>query len=487
MSDGALHLERVKFEAFSLWPIERRLERDGQPVRIGSRAFEILVALVEHAGEVVTHRELQERTWPGLTVEESALRVHIAGLRKALGQSGAASFIANIPGRGYSFVAPIERLEKRDTDARIARTRRQLPACVTRIIGRETIIDELADRVRQLRFVSIVAPGGIGKTTVAVAAAQKVAADFDGHVFFVDFGTVCEQHLIVPTIATALGITIHPDDPVTSLVASLGELKLLLLLDNCEHQIETIAIVAERIFVDAPEVHILATSREALRAEGEHVVHLPELDLPVEDANLAASEALKFPSVQLFVEKVSASGAMTSLNDADAPAVARICRHLDGLPLAIELVAGQIAAFGTEGIAAHIEDRVKLEWRGRRTAMPRHQTLGAMLDWSYRLLSATEQLILRRLSILRGPFDLEAARAVAADEQLGVDELVGGIAGLVSKSLLSTVAREGQVTYRLLDTTREYASEKLTRSGEANLISGRLARHMVPTFADLTV
>ena len=488
MPDDAPPIERLQFGGFTLWPIERRLERDGQPVRIGGRSFEILVALVERAGAVVTHRELQERAWPGLAVEESALRVHIAGLRKALGQRGSAGFIANVPGRGYAFTAPIERTQKHDlaySREHARQSPRQLPACLTRIIGRDTIIHDLALRVRQRRFVSIVGPGGIGKTTVAVATAHSMAPDFGGELFFVDLGNISEPQLIVPTIATAMGIALQSDDPITSLAVSLNGRKLLVLLDNCEHQIEDIAVVAERLFDGAPEVHILTTSREALRVEGEHVFHLSELDLPPDDPNLAAAEALQFPSVQLFMDRVGASGAMKYLDDANAPIVARICRHLDGLPLAIELVAGRVAAFGAEGIAAHIETRLKLEWRGRRTAMPRHQTLSSMLDWSYRLLSTTEQLILRRLSILRGPFDLCTAHAVAVDDQFSADDLIEGISGLITKSLLSTVMRDGRMIYRLLDVTREYACEKLAASGEADLIASRLASHMAHIFTTL--
>jgi predicted ATPase/DNA-binding winged helix-turn-helix (wHTH) protein len=483
MFDQADHVSHLSFGPFILRVRERQLERDGLALRLGSRAFDILVVLVERAGEIVTHRELLERVWPNTIVGEGSVRVHIVGLRKTLGETGnTGQYIANIPGRGYCFVAPIE-ASQRDSSLLISRKPAAaagaaiLPVCLKHMVGREGLVSELIGRLLSSRFVSIVAPGGTGKTTVAISVAHALLPELHGDVFFIDFGSLADSRLIANTIASTLGITVHSGDPASTLTALLAHRRLLLVLDNCEHLIEAIAPLAERLHLEVEGVHILATSREALRVEGEQVYRLPALETPSDLGSPTAEYALSFPAVQLFVERAAAGGVFDTLSDADAPIVARICGNLDGVPLAIELAAGRVNAYGLHGTATLLENRFRLDWQGRRTALSRHQTLNAMLDWSYRLLSATEQLILRRLSIFTGRFDFDAVRSVAVFGDCSDENLTEGLVGLVEKSMVARLLEAGAVVYRLLDTTRIYAFHKLSDEGETDLVAARHARH----------
>jgi predicted ATPase len=250
---------------------------------------------------------------------------------------------------------------------------------------------------------------------------------------------------------------------------------MLLVLDSCEHLIETVAPLAERIFGEAPDVHILATSREPLQVEGERVHRLHALAFPPDDASLTAACALTFPAVQLLVERAAAHTSGFQLNDADAPIVGKVCRKLDGIALALELAAGRIGVYGIRGIASLLDSPCRLLWRGRRTASSRHQTLSAMLDWSYNLLPEAERIVLRRLSVFVGVFTLDAAQFVAADDTLQREQVAEAIAALSTKSLVAVETDHTETLYRLLDTTRAYVLAKMVDSGERNTIAQRHA------------
>jgi predicted ATPase len=237
-------------------------------------------------------------------------------------------------------------------------------------------------------------------------------------------------------------------------------------------------VLAERILEGSPDVHILATSREALRAEGEAIYRLPALAAPPDIDGLTAIEALTFPAVQLFVEHVAGNIDDFELSEADAPVVAEICRSLDGLPLAIELAAGHVEAFGARGLAAVLGHRFRLLMRGRRTAPQRHRTLGATLGWSYETLSEPERVVLRRLSVFAGAFTLNAACAIATDAAMPSGEIVEIVASLVGKSLLQADVNSLSSCYRLLETTRLYIQEKLADSGEMPDVARRHAEHI---------
>lgn len=483
----------ISFGPFRLYPAARALEKDGIPLALGNRALDILVVLAERAGEVVSHRELLARVWRDLVVDPSNLRVHINGLRRALGQGpgdnngdsdGTERYIANVIGQGYSFVAPVRRESASGRPPLLpeypcgaARQRLVLPPALARMVGRHETVRTIAADLIADRFVTIIGPGGIGKTTVAVSVAHTMLEEFDGAVCFVDISTVTDPRLVAATIASKLGLTVQTEHVVPALMLCLRTLRILLVLDNCEHVIEASATLAERIIQEAPGVHILATSREALRVEGEHAYWLASLECPPSDGSVRAADAMRFPAVELFMERAAAGGSRLELTDADVSVIAGICGRLDGIPLAIEFAAARVGLHGLAGTADLLKTRFGLQFPGRRTAVPRHQTLHALLDWSYGLLSEAEQLVLRRLSICVGPFALEAAQAIACDGVLDAGQVVRALEGLVAKSLVSAATPSGTTRYRLLETTRVYAHEKLEESGEKQVIAKRHAMY----------
>ena len=471
----------ISFGPFQLFASGRRLLRDEAPLQIGSRSLDILIALVERAGEVVAKKELVARVWPNVVVEESSLRTHIGGLRKALGcGSDGARYIANVPGRGYCFVAPITRApapNPRAADPLPAERPLRLPGRLARMIGRDDAVADLCTQLLKQRFVTIVGPGGMGKTTVAVSVAHALVSEFSGAIAFVDLVSIEDPRRVAGTVASTLGLAVRTSDPTSSLIGFLEQKRILLVFDNCEHVIESVAVLAERIYGAASQAYILATSRESLRVEGEHVHKLAPLGAPDAHSVRTAAETLTFPAVQLFMERAAAGGNPIDLSDADAHLVAGICRKLDGIALALELAAGRVGTFGIRGTAELLELRFKLVWQGRRTALPRHQTLNAMLDWSYNLLTEEEQRVIFRLSVFVGAFTLEAAQAVAAEADINAERTVEMVANLVAKSLISTQEGVASIRYRLFDTTRAYASVKLAESGEADRVARRHAAY----------
>jgi len=474
----------ASFGSFQLFPSARAVAKAGVPLALGPRALDILMVLVDRAGEVVSHKELISRAWRGLVVDPSNLRVHISGLRKALGDvEDPPRYIANVAGQGYCFVAPVTRGPSPSAPARApeypsgaARQALALPQRLGRMVGRDDAVRTIAQDLIADRFVSVIGPGGMGKTTVALAVAHAMLEEFCGAVCFVDLGVVTDPKLVPATIASTLGLTVQTNDVLPALLDFLRTLRVLLVLDNCEHVIDASATLAELIFKEIPGVHILATSREALRVEGEHVYWLPPLDSPAPDSSLKAADVREFPAVKLFMERAAASGSRLDLSDADAAAIAGICGRLDGIALAIELAAGRVASHGIRGTADLLEKGLGLHWQGRRTAHPRHQTLQALLDWSYGQLSGAEQAVFRRLSVLVGAFTIDAAQAVARDGTLDEAEVVDAIDLLVAKSLVSAVTAEGAATrYRLLETTRVYAAKNLDETGERDATARRHA------------
>jgi predicted ATPase/DNA-binding winged helix-turn-helix (wHTH) protein len=470
----------VSFGPFRLFAAERQLKKGDEPVQLGGRALDTLIALVERAGEVVTQGELISRVWPDVTVEEANLRVHIASLRKALGDRREGTrYIVTVPGRGYSFVAPVTLSMPQSSPSREAAVfdrPQRLPPKLTRMIGRDDTIRALSAQLMMYRFVSIVGAGGVGKTTVAISVAHMLLDGFEGAVFFIDLAALTDARLVPTAVARALGLMVPARDPLRSLAAFIGDKKMLLVLDNCEHVIDAAATVAERVFDETPQAHVLTTSHEALRVEGEHVHLLYALDCPPEDSGLTAVEALACPAVQLFMERAAASGHGAVLSDIDAPIVATICRRLDGIPLAIELAASRAGPLGIRGLSELLDNRFSLLWRGRRTALPRHQTLHAMLDWSYNLLSQHEKVVLGRLSVFVGDFTLDAASSVAADAEIDQASSARAITSLLAKSLVSKTESRGSTYYRLLETTRNFAAAKLAERDDANRVVRRHAK-----------
>jgi predicted ATPase/DNA-binding winged helix-turn-helix (wHTH) protein len=472
--------QEISFGPFRLLTEQRLLLEGDRPVRLGSRAFDILAALVERSGEVVGKEQLIARAWPQTVVEESNLKIQMSALRRALGDGqGGNRYVITVPGRGYNFVAPIRRektLPAAAANPVPSTTPHNLPVALTRMIGRDDAVAALIARLSRERLVTIVGAGGIGKTTVALAVAERMMASYENGIWLVDLAPLSDPRLVPSALATVLGLEIRTENPLHGLVAAIRDKRMLLLLDNCEHVIDAAAGLAAAILSGAPGVSILATSREPLGTAGESEYRLASLGIPATSLRLTAPEAAPFPAVQLFVERVSAIVEDFALTDANAPAVVAICRRLDGLPLAIEFAAPRVEVLGVEGLAARLDDSLQLLGTRRRTTVPRHQTMRAVVDWSYGLLSGDEQLFFQALGIFKGVFTAEAAASVAmdaADTCVAIDRL----ADLVAKSLVVVDTSGTQPRFRLLDTTRAYAIEKLDAGGERERTARRHAEY----------
>ncbi|NUU39305.1 winged helix-turn-helix domain-containing protein [Pseudomonas sp. C2B4] len=473
-----LSLEQaVHFGPYRIYPGQRLVMEADQPLRLGRRAMDILLILLEHAGNVVSKQQLIARVWPNSVVEEINLRVHMAALRKALGDGQAGQrYIITVAQRGYSFVAPysVERVEQQPASAGLSASGHNLPLRRTRLIGRQALVDNLVAQLPRQRFITLIGPGGIGKTTVALRVAEHLIGQYRDGIRLLDLAPINDPLMISGHLAALLGLSLHDGEPLHSLALFLRERQMLLVIDNCEHLIDQVALLCESLLRGAPQVHILATSRESLRAEGEFVQRLESLDCPPPIAVLDRTQALSFSALQLFVERAMASHDTFELSDAQLPLLIDICRRLDGIPLALELAAAQVANLGLDGLHAQLQDSFRLLTHSNHTTLGRHQTLRATLDWSFKLLSACEQTCLRRLGIFRGGFTLASAAAVIVGEHIEPGEVFGSITQLVAKSLLSVDVGDEEVFYRLLDTTRHYALEKLEQTRE---LPGTRERH----------
>jgi len=457
----------LAFGPFKLDLVGRRLTEAGRPVVLGSRALELLIALVERPGELISKSELIARAWPETQVDEANLRVQISAVRRALKDQSGEAYIVAASGRGYRFVAPLVP----QWATQIAREHR-LPASLTATIGREADVADISERLSRARFLTIVGPGGIGKTTLSLACARALQPRFADGAVFVE---VTEAGDLAMVVAAALGLRFPEDAAVEALGAFVAPLELLVVLDSCEYAMEEAADLAEAILRGSPNTTILCTSREPLRAEGETAWRIDPLAVPPGDLPISADDALGFPAVRLFVDRASAADRSFSLTDANASLVGSICRRLDGLPLAIEFAAGRIPTFGLAGLVSALDDHVQLYLQGRRTSPARHRSLAAAIDWSYDALSDAEQRALRGFSLFQGPFSADSAAHLllgpAADREPAYEVLTT----LVAKSLVIADAGQTPAEYRLLDTTRDYARRKLEAAGELNAAAARHA------------
>ncbi|HTT80267.1 MAG TPA: winged helix-turn-helix domain-containing protein [Stellaceae bacterium] len=466
----------------------RELRLRGAPVVIGSRAFEIAEVLVRAAGDLVGKDALMGRVWPGAFVEENTLQVHISALRKALGQDRA--MLQTVSGRGYRLLGTwrvttgedaARRTSTAVPEAPVPGVRDNLPVATADLIGRTEAMRHLQNLLSAYRGVTVVGPGGIGKTALALEVARRVLAGFEGDCRIVELAPLADPNLVPSAAAGALGIRAAGGEiTVDAIARALGSKTVLLLLDNCEHVVDAAASLAEALINHCPNTTVLATSREALRIDGEYVYRVPPLDVPMTDDE-PPDDLRGLSSVQLFVARITALASDFAATPEDLRTIAAICRHLDGIPLAIEFAAARAATLGLSQVAALLGDRFRLLTGGRRTALPRHRTLRATLDWSYNLLPEDEAAVLRRSAVFVGDFSLDAATAVAGD--LPASGVVEGIANLVAKSLVAADLRAETAHYRLLETTRLFALEKLRDNDEHRQAALRHALYYRDLFA----
>lgn len=472
--------EHLAFGDFELAPAARALWHSGTPVKLGSRALDILITLASRPGEILSKDELTQAVWRGAVVDETALRVGISAVRKALGEAGE-RYITTVPGRGYCFVLDVAtttptRSLKGVTGQPLKPQR--LPPQIIRVVGRGAVIGALVHEVMGRRLLSLVGPGGIGKTTVALAVAARLRGEFDA-VAFVDLAPIEDHRQMSAAVATALGLNLRlRHDPIEQIAAAVDGERVLLVFDNCEHLVDLAADFVEGLLGRASGLTVLATTRELLRASGEWVHQLSPLEVPPESATRSAEEVRGYPAAELFEERAAFALGGYQISDTDAPYVSEICRRLDGIALAIELAAGRLAGLGVQGLAISLGDCFSILTHGRRTALARHQTLRATLDWSYRLLSPEDQAALRCLSVFNGSFTPEDA-AFILGPPIQFAEANDHLTSLLDKSLVAA-SPEGRISrYHLLDTTRAYGQDKLEESGDTDPTRRRHAQRFL--------
>jgi predicted ATPase/DNA-binding winged helix-turn-helix (wHTH) protein len=476
-----------RFGHFDLRPAPRQLLLDGQPVSVGARAFDMLLALIERHDRVVGRDELFDLVWPGLVVEENNLRQQVSALRKLIG----AASLLTVPGRGYRFgLAPqVEReaaatagygLEDPPAPAQQAEAPNNLPLNLPVLIGRDQDLASVLNLLARAPVLTLVGAGGVGKTRFALELAATAQRAYRHGVWFVELAPVADPALLPQAVASALGVHEETGRPLLqTLLDYLRQRELLIVLDNCEHLVESCAQFVEQVLRTSAKARTLATSREALGIAGEVAWRVPSLRAAEPGADRSAEHLLTYAATQLFVQRATAASPLFQLSQDNAAAVAQICYQLDGIPLALELAAARVKAMRVEQVAERLGDRFALLSRGSRTALQRHQTLRSLIDWSHELLSEPERVLLRRLSVFAGGWGLEAAEAVCSDECLAHDQVLDLLSRLVEKSLVLLDDQSAAPRYRMLETIRQYAHEKLTDSADEQALNNRHLAHML--------
>lgn len=456
--------ERFRFGRFELQPVRRQLLQDGRPVVLGARAFDLLLALIERRGRLVSKSELLDLVWPGLVVEEANLPVQVSCLRKLVGPQT----IATVPGLGYRFAVPLDDDEPaapRPAQDRLPElaVRTNVPAAIDVLLGREADIATLNQWLRKHRLVTILGAGGIGKTRLGQAVASLAADRHSDGVWWVDVAALTSTEKVTPAIAVAAQFQLGDGDALAQLVHALASRRVLLVLDNCEHLAASIAQVVGSVLAGAPNVRVLATSQEALKIDGEHLYLLSPLPVPPVGASLA--EARSFAAVQLLEHRARALDARFSLSPESVAKAIDLCRHLDGVALAIEMAAARLPMLGVDGLYRRLGERLNLLRANSRDAPLRQRSLRATLDWSYELLDVNEQVVLRRLSVCVGSFTLDTARQTTGFGGSSADDMLEALSGLVEKSMVALVQHDPP-RYRLTETLRLYARERLREAHE---------------------
>ena len=460
-----------RFGKFTLDTVGCRLYAHGALVPLASTDFRLLAALAESAGTFVAKEELVSRVWGRKAVSDNALYVHINVLRKTIGDD----FIATKQGRGYRFVVPVQRVPKRASRP-AKQTQADNPSTLragndvrnpTRLIGRSKELGVISKLLKHGRLITLTGPGGVGKTRLALHAAERASTRFADGAILVELATLKDPDLVPASAAAALGVILGDSArPFEAMARHLARKSLLIVLDNCEHLVEAAALLCETLLDAAPGVTVLATSREELSCESEHVFEIPPLAVPPEGTT-PPSAIRGAPAVELFMERATGADEVFRMTAQDAPLAARICRRLDGLPLAIEMAAAWAGVLGMEALDAKLDASIK-DWLHARSSAPsRHATLRATLEWGYDLLSPAEQTVLCRLAVFGGSFTLQAAEAIAGDDAIPDGRVFEHLASLVRKSMIAIVVGSRPRRYRFLQTTRAFTLEKLNASPEA--------------------
>ena len=454
----------------------RQLFVDGTPAKLGARAFDVLVALMDRRDRTVTKNELLEVVWPGLVVEENNLQVHIWTLRKLLGPQA----ISTIPGRGYRFTASLSE----DVDATRSAGNTAIAAAPSSsaqfspiadvpatLFGRENDLQALPQAVLSQRLVTVVGSGGIGKTSLAKAAADQLRPAFTDGIWLVDLSTLHDSEQLALVIARVLNITLGAGASAEVLAKRVQNQRLLIVLDNCEHLLLPVARLATQLLAAAPQLHLLATSQEPLKLPGEHLYRVAALALPAE---ATLNSARLTGAVRLFEERARQADLRFALTEGNIEAVVDICVQLGGIALAIELAAARVALLGVHGVRDRLGQRLNLLSSTSRALSERHRTLRAALQWSHALLSVEQKLVFQRLGMMSGSFSLDAAQHVASDESIDEWAVLDHLGALVEKSLVASESdSRGAMSYRMLETMRHFALERIAESGEEAVVRER--------------
>jgi predicted ATPase/DNA-binding winged helix-turn-helix (wHTH) protein len=472
------------FGPFRLVPSRQSLLLENRPVKLGGRAFELLRLLVQRGGELVSKDELMAAAWPGIFVHESNLKVNMSNLRQLLGDTKLnPSYVATVVGRGYRFIAPVQTgigaFEDGDTVAANPGSG-ALPQ-QGQIVGRDAELAEVLAALRRERHVTLVGAGGVGKTTVAIAAAHAYAEACADGLCLVDLSTIDDPTLVPVALVTALGIRGNPDDSFSAILGYLRARRMLIILDNCEHVLPAVTIFARSLAAESGPSKVLATSRAPFGFDREFLVRIGPLAVPGDESNLPLQRSLLFPTVELFVSR-ALEWAGYQVTEADCHAVVAICRAVEGLPLAIELAAAQLEKHSPSELLAMLDRYASFANPRHNGVAPRHETLLATIDWSYRLLPQREATIFRAVSAFAESFELEDAVHVGSAAGLDTVDVVTGLGGLVAKSLLTAEVSGPGLRYRQLDSTRHFAADKRRAESTDALILKSHAQRVLDLF-----
>jgi predicted ATPase/DNA-binding winged helix-turn-helix (wHTH) protein len=452
--------ERYRFGPFELQPDKRRLLKDGATISLRPRAFDLLAALVERAGHLVTKDELLDQVWPKMVVEEAALHVQVSALRKVVGSEA----ITTVSGRGYQFTLPVT---TGDGEAnRASGSKHNLPYQLTSFVGREQEIAQLEELVATHRLVTLTGAGGAGKTRLAIEVASRLVDAFPDGVWLVGLAALPDPGLVPQAVAQALEVKEQSTRPAIETLTDYLASKKLLLLDNVEHLLEGCVQFVDVVLRRSPDVTIFVTSRERLGMAGELTYRVPSLTVPGPGDNAAPDALLAYESVRLFVDRARLLRPDFSVTAENAASLASVCYRLDGIPLSIELAAPRLRSMSVEELSQRLDQRFALLTDGSRTALPRHRTLRSTIDWSYELLTDVEQAMLRRVSVFAGGWTLAAAEHVCTGDGIEKSDTIGLLTSLADKNLIITEEHEEATRYRMLETIRQYALDRLRETGE---------------------